>query len=155
MSRPVELPTRSVTCAGCGARHSNTALCDTCASHCAIAIDRHSEHDCGCTSCNIHRRALLALMDTDLRIYRLREVADARGLPSIDVDADRSDVDPSHSYIDDCGCEHCETHRAELDARCDEALAAFVVDVEGRVTDLESGELLGVVAPVVRSAEVA
>lgn len=83
MSRPVELPTRSMTCAACGVRHENTALCDDCAQHCAIAIERHSEHDCGCRSCNVHRRAMLALLDTDLAVYRLREVQDARGLPSV------------------------------------------------------------------------
>lgn len=167
----------SVTCAACGARHANTALCDDCASHAAVAIDRHGAHDCGCRSCNVHRRAMLALLDTDLSVFRLPEVQDARGLPSVtpaapegpesdqDGDDDRdlylpheegyeptaeslalfADIDlPTHAYVDDCACEHCNTHRAELDARADEALdaldgIAFTMTPDGRVIDTATG----------------
>ena len=78
------------TCPVCQARHGNTALCDGCALKCARAIDECPAHFDGCENCVAHRAAVRALSVTDLSVYALREVREARepvlpGLGALDI----------------------------------------------------------------------
>lgn len=88
MSRP-ELPTRSVTCANCGVRHENTALCDDCAALVAQPCDWDGIEGCDCKSCLVASRACgaLALAESDLNVYKLPEVRAARVEPAPVVEA--------------------------------------------------------------------
>lgn len=142
MSRPDELPTRNVACANCGKHHSNTALCDRCAMMVALPCAWDGIEGCDCRSCRVAARACGALAEvlSDLNVYSLREVRRARvelaatpvvALPHEAAFAPEvNDVDPVHAYDDGCECEHCDSHRAELDAFVDEAFAPFTVDAD-------------------------
>lgn len=168
-----ELPTREVACANCNTTHSNAALCDDCAALVALPCPWDGVEGCDCKSCLVASRACgaLALVGSDLNVYALSEVRSARAeIASVDVSASLpwdGGYQPSaasmalyasdaleHEPREGCGCDGCVAHAMEMDARADDAVA-FVVDVEGRVTDLATGELLGVVAPVAACAEVA
>lgn len=72
--------TRSAPCAVCGARHSNTALCDACADKVATPCPWDGIEGCDCLSCSTAARACgaLALVESDLNVYALPEVRDAR-----------------------------------------------------------------------------
>lgn len=77
-------------CVVCDARHGNTALCDGCATRCARAIDGCGLVDDGCENCIAHRAAVRSLSHTDLSVYLLREVREARepvlpGLGALDL----------------------------------------------------------------------
>lgn len=90
----------------------------------------------------VRRPARTVTTTDDIALYLPHEEGYEPSLESLALFADL-DL-PLHTYDDGCACEHCDAHRAELDARADEALAeiegiAFTMTPDGRVIDAATG----------------